>query len=64
VQGWGIVENGVEQEGACIMDGPSLRAVLRRGGEGANGPELAAAAGVGMGLEINFSAHSSTQGIS
>lgn len=44
------MRNGVEQEGACIIDGPSLRAVEEeRGGEGANGPELAAAGGVGVG---------------
>lgn len=43
------------------MDGPSLRAGLRRGGEGANGPESAAAAGVGVGVEANLSAHSPTR---
>lgn len=40
------MRNGVEQEGTCIIDGPSLRALSWKRGEGANGPELAAATGV------------------
>lgn len=40
------MRNGMEQEGTCIIDGPSLRAPSWKRGEGANGPELAAATGV------------------
>lgn len=56
------MRNGVEQEGTCIIDGPSLRALSWKRGEGANGPELAAATGVRGETEANFGAHSSTQG--